>query len=66
MHGGAGKKMKLSKKLISRIEARLEETKQFRFGEVVVRFIRHEGRFAKVRIECYDKDIEEISNGEKQ
>jgi len=51
--------MKLSRKLISQIEAHLEETNQSRFGEVVVRFIRHEGRVVKVRIECYNSDVEE-------
>lgn len=52
--------MKLSPDLIQRIETHLEDAKNTRFGEIVVRFIRHEGRFVKVRIECYNNDVEEI------
>ena len=65
MHGGAEEEMKLDQNLISRIEAQLEKAQEIRFGEVVVRFIRHEGQFVKVRIECYNNDMEEIIDVKK-
>ena len=53
--------MKLDRTIIDRINEKLQAAENYRFGQVVISFIRHEGKFTKIRIESFDNDIEEIS-----
>ena len=52
--------MKLDSGLIDRLNQKLEEAERFRYGEVTVRFIRHEHRYVKVKIEVHNKDTEVV------
>lgn len=52
--------MKLDPGTIACIEAELEQARDIAFGEVVIRFVKHEGRFVKVQLERFERRVSQV------